>query len=177
MFVLIVGCGRVGSAIAKRMIKEGHEVSVLDESPEAHALLDHEPRPDVGGLRRAFTVGTALEVEALDAAGIEQADVVVCSTDGDNTNIVVAQIAKKRFQVPKVVVRVHDPLRADWYSEQGLHTVCPTQVAIEMLTDAVRRRGHDRPPRRVLADVHHHRRRRQGGMEPRARADRRAATR
>jgi trk system potassium uptake protein TrkA len=137
MFVLIVGCGRVGSAIAKRMIKEGHEVSVLDESEEAHALLDHDldqTWEDSGG---RFTVGTALEVEALDAAGIQQADVVVCSTDGDNTNIVVAQLAKKRFQVPKVVVRVLDPYRADWYSQQGLHTVCPTQVAIEMLTDAV----------------------------------------
>jgi trk system potassium uptake protein TrkA len=141
MYVLIVGCGRVGSAIAKRMIKEGHEVSVLDESEEAHALLDHDldqTWEDSGG---RFTVGTALEVEALDAAGIQQADVVVCSTDGDNTNIVVAQLAKKRFQVPKVVVRVLDPYRADWYSQQGLHTVCPTQVAIEMLTDAVNDAG------------------------------------
>jgi trk system potassium uptake protein TrkA len=137
MYVLIVGCGRVGSAIAKRMIKQGHDVSVLDESEEAHALLDHDldqTWEDSGG---RFTVGTALEVEALDAAGIQQADVVVCSTDGDNTNIVVAQIARKRFQVPKVVVRVLDPYRADWYSQQGLHTVCPTQVAIEMLTEAV----------------------------------------
>ena len=138
MFVLIVGCGRVGSAIAKRTIKEGHEVSVLDESEEAHALLDHDldqTWEDSGG---RFTVGTALEVEALDAAGIQQADVVVCSTDGDNTNIVVAQIAKKRFQVPKVVVRVLDPYRAEWYRQQGIETVCPTQVAIEMLTEAVR---------------------------------------
>jgi trk system potassium uptake protein TrkA len=144
MFVVIVGCGRVGSAIAKRMIKQGHEVSVLDESEEAHALLDHDldqTWEDSGG---RFTVGTALEVEALDAAGIQQADVVVCSTDGDNTNIVVAQIAKKRFQVPKVVVRVLDPYRADWYSQQGLHTVCPTQVAIEMLTEAVL--GEQAPP-------------------------------
>jgi trk system potassium uptake protein len=145
MFVLIVGCGRVGSAIAKRMIKEGHEVSVLDESEEAHALLDHDldqTWEDSGG---RFTVGTALEVEALDAAGIQQADVVVCSTDGDNTNIVVAQIARKRFQVPKVVVRVLDPYRADWYSQQGLHTVCPTQVAIEMLTEAVSDGGGEEP--------------------------------
>jgi trk system potassium uptake protein TrkA len=119
------------------MVREGHEVSVLDESEEAHALLDHDldqSWEDSGG---RFTVGTALEVEALDEAGIERADVVVCSTDGDNTNIVVAQIAKKRFQVPKVVVRVLDPYRADWYRQQGLHTVCPTQVAIEMLTEAV----------------------------------------
>jgi trk system potassium uptake protein TrkA len=145
MFVLIVGCGRVGSAIAKRMIKEGHDVSVLDESEEAHALLDHDldqTWEDSGG---RFTVGTALEVEALDAAGIQQAEVVVCSTDGDNTNIVVAQIAKKRFQVPKVVVRVLDPYRADWYSQQGIDTVCPTQVAIEMLTEAVTREGGPPP--------------------------------
>jgi trk system potassium uptake protein len=138
MFVLIVGCGRVGSAIAKTMINEGHQVSVLDESPESHALLDHgleRSWEDVGG---RFAVGTALEIDALIEAGIEQADVLVCSTDGDNTNIVVAQIGQKRFRVPKVVVRVHDPYRAEWYSDQGLHTVSPTKVAIEMLTEAVR---------------------------------------
>jgi trk system potassium uptake protein len=137
MYVVIVGCGRVGSAIAKRMIKQGHEVSVLDENQEAHALLEHDMDQtweDAGG---RFTVGTALEVEALHEAGIDRADVVVCSTDGDNTNIIVAQLAKKRFQVPKVVVRVLDPLRAEWYHQQGIHTVCPTQVAIDMLTDAV----------------------------------------
>jgi trk system potassium uptake protein TrkA len=137
MFVLIVGCGRTGAAIAKRMLKQGYDVSVLDESPESHALLNHgldRSWEDSGG---GFTVGTALEVDALLEAGIEQADVVVCSTDGDNTNIVVAQIAKKRFQVPKVVVRVLDPYRAEWYRQQGLHTVSPTQVAIEMLSEAV----------------------------------------
>jgi trk system potassium uptake protein len=137
MFVLIVGCGRVGSAIAKRMNRQGHEVSVLDENQEAHALLEHDMDQtweDSGG---QFTVGTALEIEALTGAGIERADVVVCSTDGDNTNIIVAQLAKKRFQVPKVVVRVLDPYRAEWYHQQGLHTVCPTQVAIDMLTEAV----------------------------------------
>jgi trk system potassium uptake protein len=137
MFILIIGCGRVGSRIAKRMLQDGHEVSVLDENAESHALLDYgvdQPWEDLGG---RFTVGTALEVDALREAGIEQADAVVCSTDGDNTNIVVAQIAHKRFQVPKVVARVLDPLRADWYSQQGLETVSPTQIAIEMLSDAV----------------------------------------
>jgi trk system potassium uptake protein TrkA len=112
-------------------------VSVLDENPEAHALLEHDLEQsweDAGG---NFTVGTALEVDALREAGIERAEVVVCSTDGDNTNIIVAQIARRRFQVPKVVVRVHDPYRADWYHEQGLHTVSPTQVAIDLLSEAV----------------------------------------
>src|SRR5918998_14115 len=134
MFVLIVGSGRVGSAIAKSMLAECHEVSVLDEDPEAIALLDKgqsESWEDLGG---RFTVGTALEIDALLAAGIEQADAFVASTDGDNTNLVIAQIARRRFEVDRVVVRVLDPARARWYAEQGLQTVCPTQTAIEMLT-------------------------------------------
>src|SRR5918996_114343 len=133
MFVLIVGCGRVGSAIANSMLAEGHEVSVLDEDAEAIALLErgqNEGWEERGG---RFTEGTALEIEALLAAGIEHADAFVASTDGDNTNLVIAQIAKRRFDVDRVVVRVLDPARARWYAEQGLQTVCPTQTAIELL--------------------------------------------
>ena len=137
MFVLIVGAGRVGSSLARAMHKEGHEVSCLDEDPESHARLEiglDQPWEDKGG---HFTVGTALEVEALIAAGIERADVFVASTDGDNTNIVIAQIATGRFKVPTVVARVLDPYRAKWYEDQGLHTICPTRVAIDMLTSEV----------------------------------------
>ena len=139
MFVLIVGCGRVGSAIAKAMLAEGHTVSVLDEDPQAIALLnkggDGQRWEELGGL---FTVGTAIETDALLQAGIEQADAFVASTDGDNTNLVIAQIAQRRFNIDKVVVRVLDPARARWYAEQGLQTVCPTQTAIELLEAAVR---------------------------------------
>ena len=138
MFVLIVGSGRVGSAIAKSMLAEGHEVSVLDDDPEALSLLNKgqtEEWEDMGG---RFTVGTALEIDALLAAGIEQADAFVASTDGDNTNLVIAQIAKHRFDIERVVVRVLDPARARWYAQQGLQTVCPTQTAIELLEAAVR---------------------------------------
>lgn len=138
MFVLIVGCGRVGSAIAKSMLAEGHEVSVLDEDPEAIALLNQgqdRSWEDRGG---RFTVGTALEIDALLESGVQEADAFVASTDGDNTNLVIAQIAKRRFEVDRVVVRVLDPHRARWYAEQGLQTVCPTQTAIELLEAAVR---------------------------------------
>src|SRR3954452_7145840 len=131
MFVLIVGCGRVGSAVAKAMLAGGHEVSVVDEEPEAIALLEKgEPGSweDRGG---SFTVGTALEIDALLEAGIERADAFIASTDGDNTNLVIAQIAQRRFNIPRVVVRVLDPARARWYRQQGLKTVCPTQIAIE----------------------------------------------
>jgi trk system potassium uptake protein len=142
MFVLIVGSGRVGSAIAQSMMEEGHEVSVLDEDAEAIALLDrgHEHSWEERGGQ--FTEGTALEIDALLAAGIERADAFVASTDGDNTNLVIAQVAKRRFNVDRVVVRVLDPARARWYAEQGLQTVCPTQTAIELLEAAVR--GHIR---------------------------------
>jgi len=138
VFVLIVGSGRVGSAIAKSMLAEGHEVSVLDENPEAIALLDRgqdRSWEDSGG---SYTVGTALEIDALLAAGIADADAFVASTDGDNTNLVIAQIAQKRFHIERVVVRVLDPGRAKWYAKQGLQTVCPTQTAIELLEAAVR---------------------------------------
>jgi trk system potassium uptake protein TrkA len=138
MFVLIVGVGRVGSSLARTMLREGHDVSCLDEDPESHARLEvgmEQSWEDVGG---QFTVGTALEIDALLAAGIEGADAFVAATDGDNTNIVIAQIAKRRFNVPTVIARVLDPYRAAWYEEQGVHTVCPTRIAIDMLEDEVR---------------------------------------
>jgi trk/ktr system potassium uptake protein len=138
MFILVVGCGRVGSTVARTMLREGHELSCLDEDPEAHARLEvglEKGWEDLGG---HFTVGTALEIDALIAAGIERADAFIASTDGDNTNIVIAQIAKRRFNVPTVIVRVLDPLRAEWYERQGVHTICPTRVAIEMLEGEVR---------------------------------------
>ena len=114
MFVLIVGAGRVGSAVAKRALAEGHEVSVLDEDPLSHERLeeiDGQTWEDAGGL---FTVGTALEVDALIEAGVQRADVFIASTDGDNTNIIISQIAKRRYDVPNVIARVLDPLRAEW---------------------------------------------------------------
>jgi trk system potassium uptake protein TrkA len=130
VFVLIVGAGRVGSAVARAALAAGHEVSVLDEDPLSHERLDHGQSTgweDSGG---RFTVGHAIEIEALEAAGIEGADVFIASTDGDNTNLVIAQIAKRQFEVAHVVARVMDPARAAWYSEQGLHTICPTSAAI-----------------------------------------------
>jgi trk system potassium uptake protein len=131
MLILIVGSGRVGSAVAKRALDAGHEVSVLDSDPLSHERLDKDQATtweDAGG---RFTVGTALEVDALIEAGIEEADVFLAATSGDNTNLVISQIAQRRFNVPRVVVRVADPARASWYSEQGLLTICPTQIAID----------------------------------------------
>jgi len=137
VFVLIVGAGRVGSAVAKTALLAGHEVSVLDEDPLSHERLDaglDGTWEDRGG---RFTVGTALEIDALLEAGIETADAFLCATDGDNTNLVIAQIAARRFNVPRVIVRVMDPFRAAWYAEQGLETISPTAHAIDMFEKAL----------------------------------------
>jgi trk system potassium uptake protein len=137
MFVMIVGAGRVGSAVAKSALAAGHEVSVLDEDPLSHERLDAgqaKSWEDAGG---QFTVGTALELDALVQAGVERAEVFIASTDGDNTNLIIAQIAQRRFGVPRVIARVADPARADWYGEQGLHTISPTKHAIEMFERAL----------------------------------------
>jgi trk system potassium uptake protein TrkA len=135
--MMIVGAGRVGSTVAKAALAAGHEVSVLDEDPLSHERLDEGQSTsweDSGG---RFTVGHAIEIDALQEAGIESADVFIASTDGDNTNLVIAQIAQRRFNVPRVIVRVMDPARASWYAEQGLHTICPTKAAIEEFTEAL----------------------------------------
>src|SRR3712207_4816097 len=127
---MIVGAGRVGSSVARMALAAGHEVSVLDEDPLSHERLDaNQPDSweDAGG---RFTVGTALEMDALLEAGIAEAEVFIASTNGDNTNLVIAQIARKRFGVERVIARVLDPARAAWYAEQGVETICPTQYAI-----------------------------------------------
>ncbi len=103
----------------------------MDSDPLSHERLNKDQMvtwEDAGG---RYTVGTALEIDGLVEAGIEEADVFIAATSGDNTNLVIAQIAQRRFHVPRVVVRVADPARAAWYAEQGLHTVCPTQIAID----------------------------------------------
>jgi trk system potassium uptake protein TrkA len=137
MFILVVGAGRVGSTVAKWALAEGLEVSVLDEDPLSHERLDNELDTSWEEAGGRFTVGTALEVDALTEAGIAEAETVIVCTDGDNTNLVVAQIARRRWGIEGVIVRVLDPRRAEWYRQQGLSTICPTAVAIDMLEDAV----------------------------------------
>jgi trk/ktr system potassium uptake protein len=127
---IVVGCGRVGSSVAKRLAHEGWEVTAVDETDAALARLGEDW---AGG----FVVGHGMDLKVLRSAGIEDADAVVVSTDGDNTNIVVAQIAQLQFEVPSVVVRLLDPHRADFYESRGMTVVCPTKTAIETLVGYV----------------------------------------
>jgi trk system potassium uptake protein TrkA len=131
MKAVVIGCGRVGSAIALQLAAEGWDVTCLDEKEEALNRLGV-------GWRGGFVVGHGMDIEVLREAGIEDADAAVVATDGDNTNIVIAQVVQKRYGIECVVVRVLDPLRADFYAKRGLRTVCPTQTAVSVMTDAVR---------------------------------------
>ena len=131
MKAIIIGCGRVGSTIAKRLASEGWQVTAVDEKEAALSRLGEDWS---GG----FVVGHGMDTDVLRAAGIEDADAIVVATDGDNTNIVIGQVAQKRFDNQCVVVRILDPARATFYNQRGLRTVCPTSTAIETLIEAVR---------------------------------------
>jgi trk/ktr system potassium uptake protein len=128
---IIIGCGRVGSSVAHELRGEGWDVVAVDEKEEALGRLGESWD---GG----FVVGHGMDTSVLRRAGIEDADAVVVSTDGDNTNIVVGQVVQKLFGIECVVVRLLDPARAEFYSGQGMRAVCPTSSAIEVLTDAAR---------------------------------------
>jgi trk system potassium uptake protein TrkA len=131
MKAVIIGCGRVGSTIAKRLASEGWAVTAVDEKEGALARLGEDW---TGG----FVVGHGMDTDVLREAGIEDADAVVVATDGDNTNIVIGQVAQKRFGIDCTVIRILDPARAQFYEQRGLRTVCPTSTAIDVLTEAVR---------------------------------------
>jgi trk system potassium uptake protein len=128
---IVVGCGRVGSKVAKKLANAGWDVTAVDEAEEALGRLG-EDWP--GG----FVVGHGMDIKVLHDAGIEDADAVVVSTNGDNTNIVVGQVAQKRYGIDCTVVRILDPARAEVYSTLGLRVVCPTSSAIDVLTEAVK---------------------------------------
>jgi len=130
MKCVVIGCGRVGSAVAVQLAADGWDVTCVDDQEDALKRL--------GNWRGGFVVGHAMDSEVLRDAGVDEADAAVVATDGDNTNIVVGQVLQKRYGIGCVVVRVLDPLRADFYAKRGLRTVCPTQTAISVLTDAVR---------------------------------------
>ena len=130
MKVVVIGCGRMGSAVALKLRRANWDVSVVDERQEAIGRLGESWDGE-------FHRGHGMDIDLLRSAGIEGADAVVVVTDGDNSNIVIAQIAQKQFGVGSVVVRILDPARAEFYAEGGLNVICPTKSAIEAAIGAV----------------------------------------
>ena len=130
MKVLIMGCGRVGARLAATLDAEGHKVTIMDVEPYSFRRLP----TSFGG---TAIVGTGLDEDLLRKAGIEEADVFVAVTQGDNRNVMVAQIAKHIFNVPKVVCRIYDPIREEMYRSLGIETISPTKVGATLLRQAI----------------------------------------
>ena len=130
MYVIIVGCGRVGSELAKLLSNEGHNVVVIDKAQSSFDRL--------GGTFNGLTmVGNGFDLALLKQVGIEKADAFCAVTNGDNTNLVSAQVAKKIFKVPKVLARVYDPQRAHIYAALGLDIISGTILFAAMLRDKI----------------------------------------
>jgi len=130
MNVIIMGCGRVGAQLASMLDAEGHKVTIMDVEPYSFRRLP----TTFNGLAM---VGNGLEEESLKKAGIEEADVFVTVTQGDNRNVMACQIAKHIYQVPKVVSRIYDPIREEMYHNLGIESISPTKVVAELLKERI----------------------------------------
>jgi len=129
-YIVIVGCGRLGSHLANRLSHDGHSVVVVDQDESSFDTLS----PDFSGFRME---GDATQLSVLKQAKVKKADVLIATTHEDNVNLMVAQVAKKVFAVSHVLARVFDPRREQVYAQLGIDTICPTSVAAEMFLKAV----------------------------------------
>jgi trk system potassium uptake protein TrkA len=127
--IVILGCGRVGSTLAKRLSQEGHNVTIIDMTGDAFRRLGTK-------YRGQKIVGTGLDQDTMRKAGLQEADVFFAVTQGDNTNIMAAQVAKEVFSTPRVLARIYDPIRAQAYREMGITTLCTTTLAAALMRSA-----------------------------------------
>jgi len=130
MHVIIVGCGRVGSQLAQILSHEGHNVVIIDKKASAFKRLGS----DFNGIT---ITGVGFDPEILKRAGIERADALAAVTNGDNSNIMVSEIAKKIYNVTRVLTRIYDPLRADIYKKFGLNTISTTTIVAQIFRSAI----------------------------------------
>jgi trk system potassium uptake protein TrkA len=128
MKVVIMGCGRVGSQLASLLDTDGHDVTILDINEYSFRRL----APTFKG--RAL-LGNGTEEDSLKRAGIEEADAFVAVTQGDNRNVMAAQICKHIFKVPRVICRLYDPLRQELYTTLELEAFSPTTIIAQMLRE------------------------------------------
>ncbi len=135
MRVVILGCGRVGSTLALMLSSEGHEVSIIDMDPASFRRLGEN-------FTGRVITGVGINADVLREAGIEKADAFLTVTNGDNTNIMAAQIAKTIFQVPRVMARIYYPLRAEVYREVGIETLCVTTLGAGIFHDRLLDRAY-----------------------------------
>ena len=131
MKIIIMGCGRLGVHLARRLDQENHDVTVIDRNSDSFARLGAD-------FRGTLILGTGIDEDVMRRAGIEYADAFVAVSNGDNTNAMAAEIAKLVFKVPRVVARLYDPVREETYHTLGLmETVCPTVIGADKIRDLI----------------------------------------
>jgi trk system potassium uptake protein TrkA len=136
---VIVGCGRVGSTLAKLLTAEAQDVTVVDENPAAFKRLGSH-------FSGRMEVGTGIDYDVLKRAGTDGADGFVAVTDGDNRNVMAAMIAQRMFKIKKIVARIYDPPRGQLYRELGIETVCPTTLGAKIVRDKLMHMPYESVP-------------------------------
>ncbi len=130
MYIIIAGCGKVGSALVNRLSEEGHNVAVIDRDKNSFSRLGN-------GSNCMTITGTAIDEDTLKEAGIEIADALAAVTTDDNTNIMIAQIARQLYRVPKVTIQINDPERQRVLASMGFETICPTALTVNSFFSAL----------------------------------------
>jgi trk system potassium uptake protein TrkA len=137
MFVLIIGCGRLGSSLANELSRTGHNIVVVDRNREAFTLLSAE----FSGFQ---VTGDGSDQEVLQEARVSEADIVAAVTDDDNVNLFIAQCARELYDVPDVLARVSDPLKGAIFEEMGLRVLSPTKISAQAFGRAIFKKDKDR---------------------------------
>ncbi len=130
MNILIVGCRKVGARLAEVLSEQGHDISIVNKTDEGLELLPS----DFNGF---ITTGVPIDQDVLRKAGIESCDAVAAVTPDDNVNIMVSELAKEVFKVPKVLVRIYDPKREEVFAQLGMRTICPTNLTVSAICSAL----------------------------------------
>lgn len=125
---IIVGCGHMGAGLAVKLASKGHEVTVIDMNNESFQNLPKD-------FKGKTIVGFGIDKDVLEAANIHMVDAVVACTDNDETNALLARIAKNEFRVPRAIARLYDPRKADIYQSFGIQTISPTTWGIQRATE------------------------------------------
>jgi trk system potassium uptake protein TrkA len=136
MYIIIVGCGKVGSNLAKELSVNNHDVVVIDSDPDKFSQLG-------SGFNGKTILGVPIDEDILLEAGIEKADAVAAVSPDENINIMVSQIAKEIFHVPRVIPRIYDPDRDIFFQQLGLNTMCLTGIAVAHVKKILEQKSGD----------------------------------
>jgi trk system potassium uptake protein TrkA len=128
MKIIIIGCGRVGTGLAKMLNNRGHDITVVDNTPESFDALGP-------GFKGKTVCGIGFDREVLQMAGIDKCDALAAVTASDEANVVTARMAKKFFKVPRVAARIYDPRKAEVYRRFGLQIICPVTLGTSSLAE------------------------------------------